>query len=473
MQQEKQTVILPLPEHLIGNMTDSTTVSRWYSSGLREIAAGHVALVLMAGGQGTRLGSHEPKGVYDIGLPSHRSLFQFQAERLAKLQQLAINENRIHDPLSENMVSIRWYIMTSRDTQTPTQAYFEYHAYFGLDPNQVVFFEQDQLPCVSPDSGKLLLRSRHEIHYAPNGNGGLYSALARKGVLADMEQHGIAWIHVVGVDNALVRVADPIFIGFCVERQTSCASQIVEKSDAHEAVGVYGMRNGKCQVVEYSELTESMAEKRDEHGRLVFRAANIVNHMFTRQFLAKIVDQEDDVLPFHVARKQIPCILISQSSSSCGGETKKFDDEPQPTKMPCLKFEQFVFDVFSMTERPAFLEIHREDSFAPVKNAPGSPQDSPDTARRAILDLHRRWLEQAGAILRPDSMGQLLCEVAPSLSYAGEGLEGLKGCIFQSPCLIPPLEECDETLENPTRQPDMTEEERQAGTWKRRILTSR
>ncbi|QPG96089.1 hypothetical protein C2857_003147 [Epichloe festucae Fl1] len=409
----------PLPESAQASILDSSAddIKKWYGSGLDLIGNNKVAVVLMAGGQGTRLGSSAPKGCYDIGLPSHKSLFQIQAQRIRKIQELAAKKVG-----ADSSVVVPWYIMTSGPTRRPTEQFFEENNYFGLDKANIKIFEQGVLPCIS-DQGKILLESKGKVAVAPDGNGGIYQALVVSGVLDDMRKRGIEHIHAYCVDNCLVKVADPVFVGFSSSLNVDIATKVVRKRDATESVGLIISKNGKPDVVEYSEIDQATAEAEDpKHpGLLKFRAANIVNHYYSFRFLESI-PQWAHKLPHHVARKKIPF------ADTKTGETVK------PESPNGIKLEQFVFDVFPMLSLDKFacMEVRREDEFSPLKNAPGKGQDDPDTSKSDIMSQGRRWAAAAGATV----VGDGGIEVSPLISYGGEGLEKLSGTTITAPAVL-------------------------------------
>ncbi|KAK4170340.1 nucleotide-diphospho-sugar transferase [Cladorrhinum sp. PSN259] len=405
----KKTSLEPLPESAVASILDSKPedIDRWYASGLDLIAANKVAVVLMAGGQGTRLGSSAPKGCFDIGLPSHKSLFQIQAERIRKIEELAAKK------AGAGKVTVPWYVMTSGPTRGPTEKFFKDNNYFGLRSENVIVFEQGVLPCISND-GKILLETKSKVAVAPDGNGGIYNALVESEVLDDMKKRSIEHIHAYCVDNCLVKVADPVFIGFSAELNVDIATKVVRKRNATESVGLILTKNGKPDVVEYSEIDPEIAAEEDpkQPGVLRFRAANIVNHYYSFRFLQSIPEWSKN-LPHHVARKKIPYADLES------GENVK------PSKPNGIKLEQFVFDVFPLLELSKFasLEVRREDEFSPLKNAAGTGEDDPDTSRRDIMTQGARWLKAAGANVASEEG----VEVSPLLSYGGEGLESVYG----------------------------------------------
>lgn len=256
---------------------------------------------------------------------------------------------------------------------------------------------------------------------APDGNGGVYAAMRQplsdtsdRSVLSDMHSRGIHYIHAYCVDNCLVRVADPVFIGYSIEKGSECGAKVVRKESPHESVGVLAMKGKAFSVVEYSELSKDKAELRDpETGGLAFRAANIANHFYTLEFLDKVEGMEAS-MAFHIARKKIQTVNLES------GEIIK------PSQPNGMKLELFVFDVFPFTHSLGVLEVERYEEFSPLKNAPGTGSDDPETSRRDLLAQQQRWLTKAGA-----QIGQgVEVEVSALVSYAGEGLKSVKGRTF-------------------------------------------
>lgn len=417
---DKKFEVEPLPSEACASTleADKSTIDEYYTSGLQLIAENKVGVVLMAGGQGTRLGSSDPKGCFDIGLPSHKSLFQMQAERIAKVQLLAQKQAG-----KDDCPVVPWYVMTSGPTRAPTEKFFKEHNYFGLSETQVIVFEQGVLPCIS-NEGKILMESKSKVAVAPDGNGGIYNALITSPVRTDIRKRGIEHIHAYCVDNCLVKVADPVFIGFAASKEVDIATKVVRKRAANEPVGLIVQKDGKPDVVEYSEIDKETAEAKDGQDRLKFRAANIVNHYYSFKFLETIEDWMH-TLPHHVAKKKIP-YLDTES-----GESKK------PEKPNGVKLEQFVFDVFQFVSMNKFacLEVERSSEFSPLKNAKGTGEDDPDTSKKDIMKQGADWLKAAGAVVisEGENVG---VEVSPLISYGGEGLEYLSGREIRAPAVI-------------------------------------
>lgn len=432
----------PLPSDRCGSVLNMghEESAGYEKASFEAIVEGRVAVLLLAGGQGTRLGVSYPKGMYDVGLPSKKSLFQLQAERLLRLQKLA--EASIGRP---SKAGIPWYIMTSASTVKPTTDFFKKNNYFGLEASNVVVFQQGTLPCFS-FAGKIFMQNKFELARAPDGNGGLYRALRNDGILDDMKRRGVDYVQLYCVDNILVKVGDPLFTGYCIAKNAECANKVVPKGFPTESVGITCKVDGKYQVVEYSEITNVAAERRNADGSLTFSAANICIHFFTRGFLERVVSQHERDLVHHVAKKKIAFV------DPATGKLVK------PERPNGIKMEKFVFDVFQFAadDKFAVWECVREEEFAPLKNAEGASDFTPTCCRNALYALHQKYVLNAGGVLinqegrrlskmiSPASPKEVnnnlnnnvdkndsgdveakvvVCEISPLVSYAGEGLE--------------------------------------------------
>jgi UDP-N-acetylglucosamine/UDP-N-acetylgalactosamine diphosphorylase len=361
--------------------------------GAAALRSGQVAVLLVAGGQGSRLGFNLPKGMFPIGPVSGRSLFQMHADRVLALGRKYGRE-------------IPLYIMTSPATDADTRDYFEREHLCGLSRSQLRFFCQGQMPAVDAASGRVLLSAPDELALSPDGHGGIVAALASSGLLEEARELGVEHFFYAQVDNPLVELGDPALIGYHRRAGSQLTTQVVKKRFAKEKVGNVVSIGGRAMIIEYSDLPDSAAERRDAQGELLLWAGNIAVHIFDRDFLEQVQNAADG-LPFHRAHKAVAYI-------------DERGQLVQPQQPNAIKFERFVFDLLPLAERTLVVEGDAARVFAPVKNADGAAVDTPSSAKAALCALHRSWLEAAGA--RVDE--EVAVEIHPGWALdAGEAKE--------------------------------------------------
>ena len=320
--------------------------------GKKAIKEGELAVVTMAGGQGTRLGHNGPKGKYDIGLDSHKSLFELLSDG-------------IKEEAKKYGVTIPWFIMTSRENNKATIEFFEKHKYFGYQKDKnIFFFIQGELPMMDTE-GKILIGEDGLIKLAADGHGGIYESLVKTGMTKKMKELGVKWVFIGGVDNCLVKMVDPVLMGVAIDQQVTVACKSVVKANPQEKVGVFCKRNGKPNVIEYTEITEDMAEARDKDGELLYGESHILCNLFSVDAVERM---GANPLPYHVAFKKAKYI-------------DKDGNLVEPDSPNAYKFEAFLFDAFGEVDEMAVLRVKREEEFAPVKNADTAGVDCPKTAR--------------------------------------------------------------------------------------------
>lgn len=343
----KRVKLTPVKAEVVSKLNPEVR-EKYEKAGIETLAAGMAAAVTVAGGQGSRLGHDGPKGTYDIGLISHKSLFELQCDGLKKIGESCGRY-------------VPWYIMTSRINHDDTVCFFEKNEYFGYPRDLVTFFSQNMIPAVNLD-GKLLKSSPTELLRSPDGNGGLFAALGISGAVDRMKAQGVKWVFICGIDNCLVKMADPLFIGYTVLSGCPASAKSFIKRTPNEKAGILCLKNGKPGVIEYTEVPEEYAKLKNENGEFVYGDANVLNYVFNIEVLAKAGGEG---LPYHTACKKITYmndygeLIVSQ-------------------KPDAYKFEMFLFDIFDLIDDIAVLRIEREQEFAPVKNKEG--EDSPALA---------------------------------------------------------------------------------------------
>ena len=304
---------------------------------------------------GTRLGHKGPKGTFK--LIGDNTLFELIC-------------NTLKEGCKKYNVSIPWYIMTSEENNDETISFFESKNYLGYKKEDIIFFKQGELPMIGTD-GKILLDKFGFVKKAADGHGGIFNAILKNNLINDMKTRGLEWLFIGGVDNCLVKMCDPIFMGITIEKNYLAAGKSLVKANPQEKVGVFCMRNGKPSVIEYTEISKEMAEARDENGELLYGEGHVLMNMFN---IKAIENLEHNRLPYHSAFKKAECL-------------DKNGNLITPDSPNAYKFESFIFDAFSKIDNMLIMRVKREEEFAPVKNAEGV--DSPETARELYLNYRK------------------------------------------------------------------------------------
>ena len=373
--------------------TNSIPKSKAIEAGEALLRAGKTAMILVAGGQGTRLGFDKPKGMFEIGPLSNRTLFEIIIDHLKAIG-------------AKYDTTIPLYVMTSPATHAETVQYFAEHEDFGLAAGQLAIFCQGTMPAVDMETGKLLRASENSLALSPNGHGGMLDALIESGCFAAAKESGVEHFFYGQIDNPLVQVCDPELLGYHLLSNSELTTQVVQKADALERVGNVVEINGQVQIIEYSDLPEEFALKTNDDESLYLWAGNIAVHVFATSFLEKAA-ASSSALPFHLAKKKVP--FIDSNGSLI-----------EPSEPNALKFEKFIFDLLPLAENAIAVEVKKSAGFAPVKNANGAASDTPELAMKAISDLHRGWLEENGVNVG----GDVNVEIHPSFAVSSKDLKG-------------------------------------------------
>ena len=322
------------------------------AAGIEAIKAGKVAAVLLAGGMGTRLGVDGPKGAYDIGITKPLYIFEQQMKNLMEVTEKC-------------GVTVPLYIMTSDKNHEQTTSFWKEHNYFGYPETEIKFFKQDMAPAVDYN-GKIILERKDTPALSPNGNGGWFGSLKRAGLCEDLHARGVEWLNIYAVDNVLQRIVDPVFVGASILTGVNCGAKAICKTEPYEKVGVLCQDGDLPDIIEYYELTDEMANMRDENGNLVYCFGVIMNYLFRLSRLEEIADKK---IPVHIVEKKIECLCAD-------GETRK------PEKENGKKFETLAVDLIKPMGSVLPFEVVREKEFAPIKNKTGI--DSVESARELL-----------------------------------------------------------------------------------------
>lgn len=339
------------PIHVSSDMKEHEELHR--TIGLNAIREGKLCLLLLAGGQGTRLGFDKPKGAFNMGITKDLFIFQLLMEHTMDIVRLA--DNFIH-----------MYIMTSDINYGDTITFFREHDYFGYDPEYIHFFVQELNPATD-FNGQILMSSKSSLALSPNGNGGWFSSMQRAGLLDKIFDSSLEWINVFAVDNVLQRIADPVFLGATIKSGKMCGAKVVKKTAPDEKVGAICLQNGKPHIIEYYELSDDMMYKKNDAGDLAYGFGVTLNYLFPIHRLKETLDMK---MPLHIVKKAIP--YIDEAGRLI-----------EPTEPNGLKYETLALDLIHEMDDCLVFPVERKKEFAPVKNSSGV--DSVDTARELLV----------------------------------------------------------------------------------------
>lgn len=324
------------------------------ATGLEALRAGKIGAVLLAGGMGTRLGSDDPKGMYNVGLTRNLYIFECLINNIMDVIRLA--DTWIH-----------LFIMTSDKNNDATIAFLKEHAFFGYNAEYVHFFKQE-MAAATDYQGKIYLEEKGKLSTSPNGNGGWFVSMKNNGILDIVKEAGIEWLNVFAVDNVLQKIADPCFIGATIQKDCVVGAKVVRKSTPDEKVGVMCLEDGRPSIVEYYELSEEMMNAKDEKGHPAYNFGVILNYLFKESALEDMLASS---LPLHVVEKAIPYLNEA-------GELVK-PDAPNG-----YKYERLVLDMIHQMDSCLPFEVVRNKEFAPIKNKTGV--DSVESARALLRE---------------------------------------------------------------------------------------
>jgi UDP-N-acetylglucosamine/UDP-N-acetylgalactosamine diphosphorylase len=388
------------------NQQQQKLYSKAIAAGKEKISSGRVAAFVVAGGQGTRLGFDGPKGDFPVSPVKNKTLFQLFAEQITAVSK-------------KYGLELPWYIMASPLNYQTTCEIFEKNDYYGLSPANVFIFEQGTLPNFSTD-GKILLADKATISCSPDGHGGSLKALYKSGALDDTKKRGVEYISYFQVDNPLINIFDPLFIGLHCLDESEMSSKAVRKTGPMEKVGNFCLIDGKVTVVEYSDLDEESAKAKKPDGSYVFELGSVAIHMISTGFVERL-NSQGFALPLHRAVKKIPYI-------------DQVGNRIEPDKPNGVKLESFVFDALLLAKNSMILETLRDQEFAPVKNASGV--DSAESARKMMVERWAAWLGDAGAAVPRKADGSVNANIEIAQSFALDS-EDVKNKINKIPKIEP------------------------------------
>lgn len=383
------------PAITLADFADQSSYDEAYSVGRKALEDGKLGMILVAGGQGSRLGFDHPKGMFPIGPLSKRTLYQIHFEQvIARSRQFG--------------ATIPLYVMTSPPTHDETTRFLTDNDFFGVDPENIKIFCQGVMPAVD-NNGKLLLEEKGKVFVSPDGHGGTLGALVKSGCLDDAIGRGVEHLFYGQVDNPLIQICSPALVGYHLSSGSEMTSQVVRKNEPEQKVGNVVEINGKVQIIEYSDLPPRFARQTNEDGSLKLWAGSIAVHIFALDFLKQSSGQAES-LPFHRANKIVP--FVNENG-----------DLTKPQQPNAIKFERFIFDLLPIAKNAIVCEVDPTEGFCAVKNAPPANSETPQHVMDAISGLHCRWLTEAGVNVEPGVTVEINPLFAPDKESLAEKVE--------------------------------------------------
>lgn len=379
--------------------------------GNEKIAEGKIAYLILAGGLGTRLGFDHPKGMYNINMPSNKTLFEYLCNRFLS-SQIQAKEFAQNIHFKESTL----FVMTSEHNNNETQEFFKKNDFFHINPQNVIFFPQNEI-CALDLDGKVILNSPSELYQAPDGNGGCFTAIKSHKILEICEERGIEFINVTSIDNPLYKVLDPVFVGltalFGKKGDEQMSAKYKKKTDPQEKTGIFLNYDGHPMMLDYMEIPDEIRNLRKENGDLVYNASNILDYLISVKFLKKVLLDENMfkklIKEFHILLKKFKGCYLNNNIY----EVKE--------NMNGLKFEIFFNSIFEFAQNEGLLlfEVEEENEFAPVKNNNNEKTNNPILTRKKISNLCKKWFKNKGGIIENDDENKLL-EFSFLLCYDSE-----------------------------------------------------
>lgn len=376
----------------------SITAREATEAGQAALQRGEVAAIVVAGGQGTRLGFPHPKGMFPVGPVSNATLFQIHFEKVLAMSMRYGKR-------------IPYCVMTSPATDSETHEFLETSNRFGMSPDDVYIFQQGTLPAISLDDGKVLLETKSSIALSPDGHGGMLAALARpvdttnRSLLQELKQRGIKYLFYHQVDNPLVQIGSPEYLGYHILSGSELTSQVIRKQTSAEKVGNVVDIDGRLHIIEYSDLPKFVGERTNDDGTLKIWAGSIAVHVFNLDLLLQ-ASRDTGSLPFHIAKKKVPFLNVATGR------------QEKPATENAIKFERFIFDLLPLAKNAIVVEVDKANHYGPLKNATGSPEYSPETVRRDISAFDANRLRQVGALVASN----VTVEISPLYAESQETL---------------------------------------------------